>query len=385
MIHIVWVTNIPTPYRNHRYERMAALFPALGLSFEVHFMAWTESNRPWVYTSSDLHYPHRVHRGVNLEWVADPFHVNPGLVWWLARHPSDVLVVGGWASPNAFSAPWVVPSRTLRLLESESNPSSSRYIAGPARWLKGAAVRRYHGYIGPGRRSRELLALLDPTSAERPFLEFPNLIDKGVFGDGTTAARARRTELRRALAIPDETQLWVCPARLEPYKGLHLLLPLLRGLERIRLDVCGEGTQRAELQAMIDAQNLPVRLVGQRSEAEMVELYAAADLFVLPSINDASPLSAIEACAAGLPVFVSRRVGNFEDVVDDDNGWGFDADRPESNRELIARIAATPLDRLAAMGRRSREIYDRRFDSDMCVRRLGEGIRDLHARQAREA
>jgi glycosyltransferase involved in cell wall biosynthesis len=85
----------------------------------------------------------------------------------------------------------------------------------------------------------------------------------------------------------------------------------------------------------------PVELVGQKTETEMVRLYAAADLFVLPSLIDPSPLSPIEACAAQLPLLASRRIGNYDDVLEDGtNGWGFDADHPETQRERIAQIAA---------------------------------------------
>ena len=384
-VRIFWVADIPTPYRNHRYERMAALFPGLGLEFEVQFMAWTDPLRPWSFRPDELRYPHRVHAGVNLHWLSPSFHVNPGLLWRLARERRDVLVVGGWSSPTAVLAPFAVSSGTLRLLESESHLGSSRYVTGPAKRLKGAVIRRYDGYIGPGRRARDLTATLAPSTAGRPFIEFPNLIDKTVFGDGVERARAEAAETRAALGVSDRTQLWLCPARLETFKGVHLLPPVLEGLEGIHLLMCGDGSLRPRLQEMIDTKRLPVRLAGQKSEAEMVRLYAAADLFVLTSIADASPLAAIEACAAGLPILASRRIGNFEDVVvEGENGWGFDTDRPESNRPLLERIAALPREELRRMGRRSRELYDRRFDSDLCVRRLGEGIRDLHARHARE-
>jgi glycosyltransferase involved in cell wall biosynthesis len=380
-LSICWVTDIPTPYRNHRYERMTEIFPALGLAFEVQFMALSDPLRPWSFASRDLRYPHRVHSGVNLHRIADSFHVNPGLMVRLPFDRRDVLVVGGWSYPTAMVAPFAVPARMLRLLESESNLESGRYNDGLARRLKARVIGRYDGYIGPSPRSRELLAHLCPPAAHRPFLEFPNLIDKGVFGDQVARSREERAAIRSDLGVEDGTALWVCPARLETFKGLDLFIPLLEGVERVLLMVCGDGTLRGPLQAMIDAKRLPVRLAGQQAEAAMVRLYAAADLFVLPSLRDPSPLSPIEACAAQLPLLVSRRIGNFEDVLDDGvNGWGYDADRPDLNRALIERIAATPRDALAAMGRRSRERYDARFDSDACIRRLGEGILGLYER-----
>jgi hypothetical protein len=111
---------------------------------------------------------------------------------------------------------------------------------------------------------------------------------------------------------------WSEPVRLETFKGLHLFLPLFEGQTRVLLLVCGEGSFRGELQEMIEARSLPVRLVGQKSEAEMVLLYAAA----------------------------------------------------------------TPLESLLSMGARSRELYHRRFDSDACIRRVGEGIPEPQRRHS---
>jgi hypothetical protein len=103
--------------------------------------------------------------------------------------------------------------------------ASSRYVRGPALWIKRNVIRRYDGYIGPGPRSRELLTLMDPATAALPFLEFPNVIDKSVFGDGVAALRPEREALRSSLGLSGTTALWVCPAPRD-VQGLHLLLPL---------------------------------------------------------------------------------------------------------------------------------------------------------------
>jgi glycosyltransferase involved in cell wall biosynthesis len=80
--------------------------------------------------------------------------------------------------------------------------------------------------------------------------------------------------------VDEETQLWVCPARLEPFKGLDAFLPCLAGVKGVRLLIAGEGSQRAQLESMIAREDLPASLLGQVELSEMLQLYAAADLFV---------------------------------------------------------------------------------------------------------
>jgi len=378
---IYWITNIPTPYRNHRYERMAAIFPMHGFEFVVLFMARTESNRFWNFDPADLRYPHRFLRGIHPRTTAGDLHFNLGLFWRLLLRPPDVMVVGGYNTPSAFMAPFLCPPRTLRLLECESNLQSVRWNGWLAVGLKRLAISRYDGYVVPGTRSGELIVHLSPSAGARPFLEFPNLVDKEVFSQGVERQRARSAAIRSELGVTETTQLWICPARLEESKGLHLLFPLLDGIKNVCLLVAGEGTQRSKFERWIETKSLPVKLLGQKTQAEIVRMYAAADLFVLPSLQDPSPLSPIEACAAKLPLLVSRRIGNFSDVLDEGkNGWAFDVERPETNLALLRHIAALERGELARMGRISESLYLARFESDVCITRLALGLSEVYRR-----
>ena len=70
--------------------------------------------------------------------------------------------------------------------------------------------------------------------------------------------------------------------------------------------VAGEGPAREELAARIRERSAPVRLLGERTDA--ADLLRAADLAVLPSRWEGSPLAAHEALQAGAPL-VATAVG----------------------------------------------------------------------------
>src|SRR5262249_39059159 len=192
------------------------------------YLAWTVPGRYWVFEDEDFGYPYRVFAGIHPRVLGIDMHANPSLLWRLLRKPTDVVVVGGYNSPTLALSPFC-SRNSIRLLESESNPQSARWTAGPAGWIKRALLHRYDGYMGPGPRSFDLLCQLDPAAAAKPFIEFPNLIDERVFRDGVARARAQRAEIRRELGVSERDQLWICPARLEVFKGLHLFLPSLDG------------------------------------------------------------------------------------------------------------------------------------------------------------
>jgi len=74
--------------------------------------------------------------------------------------------------------------------------------------------------------------------------------------------------------------------------------------------------ERAFLESKF-AKNL--ELVPSVSHEEMPGIYARADAFVMTSIQEGQPVSAIEAGCCGLPIF-STRCGGVEDYVTDDVG-----------------------------------------------------------------
>ena len=84
-----------------------------------------------------------------------------------------------------------------------------------------------------------------------------------------------------------------------------------RGVE-IEFFMAGDGELLDLCRERIMRENLPVKVLGWQSDIEKV--LAAADLVVLTSDNEGTPLSLIQAGMAGLPV-VTTRVGSVPEVV----------------------------------------------------------------------
>jgi glycosyltransferase involved in cell wall biosynthesis len=78
--------------------------------------------------------------------------------------------------------------------------------------------------------------------------------------------------------------------------------------------VAGDGPLREQLQARIDAEHLPVRLLGHR--ADVPDLLAAADVVVSSAVWEGQPVGLQEALHAGAAV-VATDVGGTAAVVGD--------------------------------------------------------------------
>ncbi|MDI3419019.1 glycosyltransferase family 4 protein [Streptomyces luteolus] len=105
---------------------------------------------------------------------------------------------------------------------------------------------------------------------------------------------------------------------LDRYRGYDTLLDAARswrGLDPVPLVlIAGEGPERGPLQRRIDAEGLPVRLLGRRGDVP--ELLAAADVALLPSRWESRSILAHEALHAGVPL-VATAVGGLPELVGD--------------------------------------------------------------------
>ncbi|MBF0296166.1 MAG: TIGR03088 family PEP-CTERM/XrtA system glycosyltransferase [Magnetococcales bacterium] len=83
---------------------------------------------------------------------------------------------------------------------------------------------------------------------------------------------------------------------------------------KLRLMIVGDGPERPAVQGLIDRLGLAgrVHITGWRADAR--EQMTHFDLFVLSSLAEGTPLTILEAMAAGLPV-VATRVGGVPDLV----------------------------------------------------------------------
>jgi glycosyltransferase involved in cell wall biosynthesis len=116
--------------------------------------------------------------------------------------------------------------------------------------------------------------------------------------------------------------------RLAAKKGLHHLLDALalvvQDLPGVRLTVVGDGPIRPDLEAQAARLGISDRVsfLGMLPNEDLPARFAAADLFVVPSIIDETgdreglPVSILEAAASGVPV-VASDVGGISDFVED--------------------------------------------------------------------
>jgi glycosyltransferase involved in cell wall biosynthesis len=137
--------------------------------------------------------------------------------------------------------------------------------------------------------------------------------------------------VRDRYGIPPARPILLFMSRLDPKKGLDLLLPALEQLKAedlcFHLLLCGANPQdRAYEQAI--RQRFADSTVGDRVTAtgyvsgeDKIALIQAADVFVLPSYYENFGIAVAEAMLAGLPVVISDQVYIWPEIQAGDAGW----------------------------------------------------------------
>ncbi|MBA4388537.1 MAG: hypothetical protein C0404_11185 [Verrucomicrobia bacterium] len=137
--------------------------------------------------------------------------------------------------------------------------------------------------------------------------------------------------------------------RLAPEKNVPYLLRAFSAFARrtpiARLLLAGEGSERRRLESLVRELGIADRVsfLGHLDRAALSKCYAAADVFVLPSLVECQPIVAMEAMHFSLPVLMSDRIVSARELVDDgQNGLLVNVDSENDLAEKLEKLSLAP-------------------------------------------
>jgi glycosyltransferase involved in cell wall biosynthesis len=131
--------------------------------------------------------------------------------------------------------------------------------------------------------------------------------------------------------------------RISAFKGLHLLIEALMGLEQdaIELSIFG-NSEVGDYESNLRKKTLGmsnIHWLGKLNQSEVINTMVKHDILCLCStFSEMSPLVIQEAKAAGIPVLASNVYGNAEQIRDGIDGLLFDFNNVESLQTQIKRL-----------------------------------------------
>jgi glycosyltransferase involved in cell wall biosynthesis/protein-tyrosine-phosphatase len=189
-----------------------------------------------------------------------------------------------------------------------------------------------------------------------------------------------RDAVRRELGVDPGALLIGTVGRLSPVKGHADLLRAARLiLERepaARFLIVGGGPLHDELVALAAELGIERECIFAGPRADVYDLMAALDIFVLPSLDEGIPMAVLEAMALGRPV-VATRVGGLPEIIrEGETGLLVTPRRERELAEACLELASHP-DRARAFGARARRVVEEEFSHETNGQALVGMYRDV--------
>ncbi|MCZ6689059.1 MAG: glycosyltransferase family 4 protein [Planctomycetota bacterium] len=190
-----------------------------------------------------------------------------------------------------------------------------KWIDFPFRYLEGVmGARLSDRLVAVSRDGCRQISTDYATRAQR----VPNGVDPDRFGPGVDG-----TAFRRDLGLED-AQLILFAGRFVGRKGVEYLLEAFARLAprhpKAHLLLVGRGRRDYSSQIRRLRISDRARILREVPHERMPEIYAAADIFCLPSLYEGLPLAILEAMAAGKPVVSTRTDGIPEAIRQGETG-----------------------------------------------------------------
>jgi glycosyltransferase involved in cell wall biosynthesis len=234
--------------------------------------------------------------------------------------------------------PIIVHTFHGHVLRGYFGPLRSRFFRLLERWLAG----RTTALIAVSPQVRDDLVELGVAPPER-FIVIRLGIELDERIDG---AQNGRGESRHYLGIPEDRFAVGWIGRMTAVKRTDDILVAFKQLRDEGVDAClclvGDGPDRPQLERRAHELGVIKDTLFLGYQEEVAPFYAAFDALILPSGNEGTPVSAIEALAAGRPV-VATSVGGVPDVVrDGEDGYLVEAGATDELADRLARLARDP-------------------------------------------
>jgi len=312
MYEYLFITHLPAFYKVNLYNQLAK-----RLRVYVIFVASSSSIRTDDFIGRELNFEHEIlYKG---DFESRPkLYCSFKLICLLMKLKYKKLVVGGWDLWEFWAAVFT-NSKAKNAIVVESTVTESATV-GIKSSIKKIFMSRVATSFPSGRLHQQLLNSLGYSGAS--------------YLTGGVGIFERKSYFR---AIREFRYSFLYVGRLSPEKNLRFLVEVFNQLHFLKLTIAGSGPMAEELKKIA---NDNITFQSHVPNQEIGKTYLDHDIFVLPSISEPWGLVVDEALHYGLPTIVSRNVGCYTELVEEEKtGLTFDPYDKNSLIVVLKRIS----------------------------------------------
>lgn len=317
MLNILFLTNIPSPYRVKFFSQLGR---KCNLTVLYEMKRATNRDKDWKeeYTPTF----HEIY--MHTHQLIDDGGISTDIFHYLKRNQYDFIIVGTHGTPTAKLA--MLYMRLCRIpyilnidgMLSAEIPEKSKLNG----FLRRMMFQGASAYIASGRETIKYLNDLGIKSSHMYTYHFSSITQQDILKEIITGTE--KSHLKEILHIK-ESRMILSVARFIPKKGLDGLIKSFAELSSQDAALVLIGGNQDVYAPLL--KTLPKDIVsriyfpGFMNKEMLYQYYKAADLFVLPTHHDEWGLVINEAFSCGLPVITTNRCGaGLEMIQSNENG-----------------------------------------------------------------
>jgi glycosyltransferase involved in cell wall biosynthesis len=317
-MRVLFLTNIPTPYRVDFFNELGNYCDLTVLyerkNADDREKSWTDNN--------SINYKSHFLGGKK---IGNDTALSVEIVKWIKKGMFDFYVIGGYSTPTAMLA--------INLLKLKHIPFFINADGGLIKddsffmkLLKTYLIKSAKWYLSSSDNTSKYLEFYGAPKDKIFKYPFTSINKKEVLEN--CVSQEEKQNIKKSLGLKNN-KIVISVGQLIERKGFDILI---EAWSKINEDAClciiGSGNKKDQLEKKIQNLGLEnIRLIDFKKKEELFLYYKSADIFVLPTKEDIWGLVVNEAMACGLPIVSTVKcVAALELVEVNVNGFLTDVD-----------------------------------------------------------
>jgi glycosyltransferase involved in cell wall biosynthesis len=292
---VVFLTNLPAPYRFPIWDRMAG-----SIKLKVFFLLKKSNWRKWTAPANvTWEYEFLGFRSFRF----DEYEIVPHF-WGIKRvlRDADAVIIGSWEIPFYMRAIYFSKKSDIPIIQIyESTEKSQRFKSGFLARFRALLIKKAQIVVTFGSDSTQ--AVLNMGVSKEVILELFNPVDVSWFHEYSVKNRVQET--------PGHKYLYV--GQLIERKNLYNMIDAFKIVseQHDTLTVVGDGRLLDKLQEYVKHNSLQDKVFfsGPKNACDLASIYSRSNTLILASVNEVWGLVVNEALACGMHVVVSKNTG----------------------------------------------------------------------------
>jgi glycosyltransferase involved in cell wall biosynthesis len=291
-LKVVYLTNIPAPYRERMHEILAS---CVSMDYTVFYCSEFEPNRKWEFTKGEYEKVYLSHEKNKM------VHNNSNVVKYLNHYNPDVVISSGFNPTMIYSFAWCVARGKKYIPFTDGTFNSEQELSGVHRLVRRVVFKYSSSFIGASKGSAQLYESYH-IPREKIFQSCLCVDNSSFMND----LKYKKYDLMFSGQLID---------RKMPLFFAEVAKKVRERTGQCHVLILGDGPLRNELLKALLRFGVTFDYEGFVQPSRLPQYYCQSKLFLFPTLNDPWGIVANEACASGLPVITCNNAGVANDLV----------------------------------------------------------------------